>query len=652
MPVDTLFSLIGKAKDMIIFIIDRLEQMKLSENAVSRIKESLEYLQSTVIKIEPYLKKDSDMKEIQHFYSHLEKAFVTCSYISEKNKVMKFAKAPGTLLQLHTLEAEIKLANSKLLLFITANNLTIQCESTDYQNKILEETVTLQQNRMAGLSIIKNKSMRRPPAPTAFKIQEFNNKIKLSWEPSEGTVDEYEICYDEHRNRSFRVDGECTDVEIDSTTIRPGEPYVMKVCGINEGGKGEWSNALMGHLTKPFPQRPEISELFFRSTTAVVTVKIPDIICSTESPVTRVEIAYNIPPSNQLYPREFEIEPAAGNNSYVFTIKELCPNSKYNFTAKTKNAEGWSKYSKFQNGNTSPLPPKPTKPDCPYVIACSSNEVNLKVEVPENTCSQKSPVIAWELRGFTDDKEEVIKYYTLDENDYTKQSIDLPVTNLNPNQKYTFQVFAQNENGWSEPSDKFEIHIAIPSTPKNIRASTNRTHSQIKIRWNAPESILITHYEIMRRTKKGNYSDVKPVKAPANKFSATFTKLKQSTHYCFKIRTCNGLHASAWSEEIESNTRIHKGIKAVLSPVVWALGTVTSPLLTPIGGAGVAALAAHDKAGPKSTVAAGAAGAVGGAALGIVGAPLVGAGYAHMFVHGIDQLSDQSDDENAVIIEC
>ena len=42
---------------------------------------------------------------------------------------------------------------------------------------------------------------------------------------------------------------------------------------------------------------------------------------------------------------------------------------------------------------------------------------------------------------------------------------------------------------------------------------------------------------------------------------------------------------------------------------------------------------------------------VGGAAVGLLGSPVIGGAIAHGFVHGIDTLSDQSDDEDAVIIE-
>ena len=93
----------------------------------------------------------------------------------------------------------------------------------------------------------------------------------------------------------------------------------------------------------------------------------------------------------------------------------------------------------------------------------------------------------------------------------------------------------------------------------------------------------------MKRIKNGKY-DEKPVKAPANKFCATFTKLKRNTSYCFKIRTCYEFRISKWSKEIETKTRIYKGIKATLSPVVRAIGTATSPILMPfVTGAAAAA---------------------------------------------------------------
>jgi len=272
------------------------------------------------------------------------------------------------------------------------------------------------------------------------------------------------------------------------------------------------------------------------------------------------------------------------------------------------------------------------------------------VKVPKNTCSKKSPITKWKVSGYITDNKEICTNFIPEETQFSEKFIQLDMVDLNPDQQYTLQVLAKNENGWNEPSEKFTIHIPKPSTPQNVRVSSKRSHTLIKIRWGAPDSCLITHYEIVKRTKKGNY-DEKPFEVPANKFSATFTNLTHNTNYYFKVCTCNGLYVSDWSQEIETNTRIHKAIKASVSPAVWAIGTVTAPIVTPIE-AGTAAGMAENKAGGKTAaVAAGTAGTVGGVAYGTVEAPLVGAARVHAFVHDVDELSDQSDDEDAVIIK-
>ena len=647
MPVDTVFSLIGKAKDAIFWIIDRIDQLKLSDSVVTRIKEILEYLELTIKKIEPHIKKDGDTEELKNFLTHLQKASESCASIEKKNTLIKLATAPGILVKLHTVEAEVKTANAKLLLFITSNNLTMFCDATDFQNKKLTKISALQENNRVGLNIVTDKSVRRPSAPFRLTISENKNKFILSWEPCRETVKDYEICYNEHENLILSV-GKVTTVEIGSPRVLPGNLYTMKVRAINKGGKGEWSNSVVGQFTKPFPQKPEILSLFLRSTIAVVTVKIPDAICSTESPVECVEVSWVNTTNTEWSNHKFRVKPTE-KYTYDFAVDGLQSDSKYNFRVRTKNAEGWSEPSELITDNTLTLPPKPAKPDPPFIEAHTATEVALAVKVPKNTCGIKSPVVEWKVSGYNTDKEKIDRYWTRDQTRFMEKSGALTLANLKPNQKYTLQLFVKNETGWSAPSEEFTIWIAMPSTPKNVRVSTKRTHSLIKIRWKKPDSSLITHYEIMKKTRKGNYEG-KPKTIPATKFSATFTKLKQNTHYCFAVRTCNGSYVSKWIV-IEANTRIHKAIKAALSPAVWALGTAGSPIITPIASGAAAGMVGNKASGKKVAVAAGTAGTVGGAAVGLIGAPLIGAGLAHVFVHGIDGLSDQSDDEDAVIIE-
>ena len=226
----------------------------------------------------------------------------------------------------------------------------------------------------------------------------------------------------------------------------------------------------------------------------------------------------------------------------------------------------------------------------------------------------------------------------------------LSLTEIKPNERYTLQMLCKNENGWSPPSEKFQIHIAKPPVPEKFRASSKRSDSLIKVRWNIPEVCLIANYEILKRNKKGTYG--KAVEIPGNKLSATFINLRHNTQYFFKIRACNGQqYTSSWTKEIEANTRISKFIKGAASPMVFAAGTITAPILTTVTGGAACGLLGHEEGGKIGAVAAGTAGTLGGAAVGIIGAPVIGAATAHLFVHGLDLLSEQSDDEDAVIIK-
>lgn len=118
-----------------------------------------------------------------------------------------------------------------------------------------------------------------------------------------------------------------------------------------------------------------------------------------------------------------------------------------------------------------------------------------------------------------------------------------------------------------------------------VHVSSKRTHSLIKIRWDAPDSSLITHYEIMGRAKKGKYIE-KPITKVVSKCSATFSDLKPNTDYCFKVRACNGSNVIRWSRGVEANTQVHKAIKAAFSPGIWAFATVLAAIIVPITGGG------------------------------------------------------------------
>ena len=308
----------------------------------------------TVKKIDSHLKRDGDTEEMKHFLANLEKAHLSYTDTSEKHVITRFTTLlPADINKLHSIEVEIERASSKLQLFITSSHLAECHDVGDYQNQMLIQISNLQENSKEGVYIVQDKSVKSLSVPA---IEEDKNKIVLSWEPSEGIVDEYEVCYDEHNECTVPV-GTTTIVKLESPRVQPGNVYAMKVCGINKVGKGEWSRVVIGQITKPSPQKPVISNLLLRSTVAVLTVKVAEAICSTESPVTCVQVSYASMASTSFTNCEFTIQP--GNAIYTFNVSGLQPDSRYKFTVRSKNAEGWSKPSNLREGNTLSLPALP-----------------------------------------------------------------------------------------------------------------------------------------------------------------------------------------------------------------------------------------------------------------------------------------------------
>ena len=135
-----------------------------------------------------------------------------------------------------------------------------------------------------------------------------------------------------------------------------------------------------------------------------VTVNIPKAVYSTESLVTCIEISYFIIPGGIKWRNyEFEVEPAVQvdyNTTRTFPVAELHPKSKYRFRVRSRNAEDWSRYSHEQQHSTLPLPLLPGRPNPPIIKVSGKNMVNMGIKMPENMCSIKSPIIAWNIKGY------------------------------------------------------------------------------------------------------------------------------------------------------------------------------------------------------------------------------------------------------------
>lgn len=206
----------------------------------------------------------------------------------------------------------------------------------------------------------------------------------------------------------------------------------------------------------------------------------------------------------------------------------------------------------------------------------------------------------------------------------------------------------------------------VPGEPTNVRSSTMRTSSMIKLRWQPPDLYpeAVARYDLqMKQKKKHDWEFV----TYSYKYSAKATGLNSSTTYYFRVYSRNKAGEGNFSETHKEKTRLSKAAVALLTPAVFIGGTIAAPFAGIVGGGaiggtlgGVSGVAVADsidsKAGAAAAgittgvtagVAGGVVGAVGGGVLGTLGAPILGGVLARKFVkHGDEYSSQSSEDED------
>ena len=331
------------------------------------------------------------------------------------------------------------------------------------------------------------------------------------------------------------------------------------------------------------------------------------------------------------------------------------PRKFYSFKIRAVNKGGHSEWSdeiraQFKKG----VPERPTKPT---IQVKGPNSVIVSVLQPTYTEDQSNgaPVTSCIVEYAANDGNATMwesLTCSLQECLAADNKIEIMVDKLNANTQYEFRVKFQNEVRCSPPSNSTtcQTHaIHIPGIPEELRVSTKRTSSMIKIRW-VPSSInpeAVDRYELQMLTKKGEWHHI----TYSTKTSAKATGLNQCEVYFFRVQALNRRNESCgFTDVIKAETQFGKAAKAVLSPLVFVFGTIISPFSSTLGG-GIASghLVANSVDNQVGAVAAGVvAGVAGGVAIGIIGtigAPIVGGAAVYfLFTEGNDY-SDQSSDE-------
>ena len=352
---------------------------------------------------------------------------------------------------------------------------------------------------------------------------------------------------------------------------------------------------------------------------------------------------------------------AEGSNTFgmILGYPKIKPGNLYTIQVRAVNGAGPGKWSeppvifRFKSG-------PPNKPRKPAVTVLSPTEVQIAVsrlsEREENgSCITQCKV---EYTEKIDGDDPTWSTLQVQIKKRTTLEVKLKIGGLKPDATYSFRVRMINDSGESVPSDSCDVITTqlIPGPPQNLRISSKRTSTTIKVRWDEPSANPQAAYKYRIEWRLAKQSEWGPGKT-VNKKSAKVIDLKTDTTYQFRVRAVNNKdELGEWSDEIKSETRFGAFGRTLGTIGAFVGGTVGGPLMGAVGGGAMAGVAAgkhpDSNTGKRAAqIGAGAGGAVAGALFGIVGAPLIGAMSAVManrkLAGEMEDMSPQtSDDEN------
>lgn len=275
----------------------------------------------------------------------------------------------------------------------------------------------------------------------------------------------------------------------------------------------------------------------------------------------------------------------------------------------------------------------PNKPKKPSVLILSPTEVSVTVKRLAEDDENGSHVAYCKVE-YTDGYDHDWKHL---EARLTDQDVKIAIHNLTPNTAYKFRTRMINNSRESVPSDSITIVTTqlIPGPPQNLRISTKRTDTSIKLRWEKPDKNpqAVSQYRVQKHpSNQVQWEDYETV----DKLSCKITGLKTDTKYTLRVKSVNNKGQSGnWSDEISTETRYGVFGRTVCTIGAFVGGTLGGPGVGAVGGGLIASTAAEkvpysDTAKSLARISAGAGGAVMGAIFGIIGAPIIGGASAAM----------------------
>ena len=225
-----------------------------------------------------------------------------------------------------------------------------QCNALKKQVRNLTTLLLVSVDNVHSWNILTDSTVT-PPEPPKIIVNENEGKLFVKWETQCNNVDVYRLSYDEEQ-KSMLLPGDVDEATIGPPEVKlvPGEIYTIKMCGINSGGMGEWSNLIVQQFTKPCPSKPDPPKICSINVSRTkLTLTAPKLACPTESPITEWQVEYttlSTGNSNEGWKLLGTFTATHMKVKESYYIDGLITKENYSFRAKAKNAEGWSSYSK------------------------------------------------------------------------------------------------------------------------------------------------------------------------------------------------------------------------------------------------------------------------------------------------------------------
>ncbi|KAJ3447735.1 fibronectin type iii domain-containing 3ba-related [Anaeramoeba flamelloides] len=233
------------------------------------------------------------------------------------------------------------------------------------------------------------------------------------------------------------------------------------------------------------------------------------------------------------------------SQSPEFIIQDLLPNQEYSYQIRSKNSNGYSKFSPkkiLKTQSDKPETIKNTKtqstPKSSKITFPKPNENGSKIQEYE---IQIQPINQTNIENEKESETIIIK----------SQIPELIIPNLKPNKEYSYQIRSKNTNGYSElsPKEILKTQSDKPETIKQIETQSTSNSSIINFPKPNENGSKIQEYEIQIQPINSNIKneDFKPIIIKSQTSEFIIPDLQPNQEYSYQIRSKNSNGYSEFS---------------------------------------------------------------------------------------------------------